>query len=84
MENFSAKDDLLAFSIGEVVLAHLEEEELLRSIVATSETKALQALEDIFSILDDDTLDDPECFQRIAAIIRVFQGLGIYSLRHDP
>ena len=52
MENFSAKDDLLAFSIGEVVLAHLEEEELLRSIVATSETKALQALEDIFSILD--------------------------------
>lgn len=35
-----------------------------------------RALERIQAILKDDSLTDPECFQRIEAIVRVYEDLG--------
>ena len=44
---------------------------------------AYQALCRIHEILDDKTLDDPECFQRIERIVSVFESLGCTTSRHE-
>ena len=45
---------------------------------------AYQALIQIKLILEDDQLDDPECFWRIEQIVRVFEELGSNAgNRHD-
>jgi len=45
---------------------------------------AYQALKQIKLILEDDQLDDPECFWRIEQIVRVFEELGSNAgNRHD-
>ena len=48
------------------------------------EMKCYQALQEIKRILEDDELDDEECFDRIEKIISVFERLGggIHD-RHD-
>ncbi len=48
------------------------------------EMKCNQALQEINRILEDDELDDEECFESIEKIISVFEtlGSGIYD-RHD-
>ena len=46
--------------------------------------KCYQALSEIKKILDDDTLDDPECFWKIEQIVCVFESLGSDGgSRHD-
>ena len=47
-----------------------------------SERSAISLLCQIKEILDDDTLDDPTCFQRIAAIVTAFQDAGLSTRRH--
>lgn len=43
-----------------------------------------QALCQIHDILRDDSLSDPDCFLKIEAIVRVFEGLGAgCEGRHD-
>lgn len=45
---------------------------------------AYQALKQIKLILEDDQLDDSECFWRIEQIVRVFEDLGSNAgNRHD-
>ena len=45
---------------------------------------AYQALNQIKLILEDDRLDDPECFWKIEQIVRVFEELGSNAgTRHD-
>lgn len=44
---------------------------------------ALQLLEQNREILDDDSLDDPECFQKIEAIVVAFHRHGLPTVRHD-
>lgn len=48
------------------------------------ELKCYQALQEIKRILEDDELDDEECFESIEKIISVFEtlGSGIHD-RHD-
>ena len=48
------------------------------------EMKCYQALQAIKRILEEDDLDDEECFDRIEKIVSVFEALGsgIYN-RHD-
>ena len=48
------------------------------------EMKCYQALQAIKRILEEDELDDEECFDRIEKIVSVFEALGsgIYN-RHD-
>lgn len=48
------------------------------------EAASYQALCQIQDILRDDTLDDPECFQKIEEIVRVFERIGTdCGSRHD-
>ena len=48
------------------------------------EGKCHQALQQIQTVLSDDSLDDPECFMRIEKIIEVFECLGSNGgIRHD-
>ena len=45
-------------------------------------TEAVLLLKEIQRILDDDTLDDPECFYRIDAIVSAFHRAGLDTTRH--
>ena len=48
------------------------------------ESSCYQALEQIRSILRDDSLSDPECFQKIEKIVEVYEHLGSGTGgRHD-
>ena len=46
--------------------------------------RCVQALREIREVLDDDTLDDPQCFQRIERIVEIYEALGAGGgSRHD-
>ena len=46
--------------------------------------RCVQALREIREVLDDDGLDDPECFQRIERIVEIYEALGAGGgSRHD-
>ncbi len=48
------------------------------------EGRCFKALKAIRAILDDDRLDDPDCFERIEEIVSVFEELGSTGgSRHD-
>ena len=48
------------------------------------ELKCYQAIEKIYQIVSDETLDDPECFGKIEQIVGVLDELGIGGGgRHD-
>ena len=48
------------------------------------ETQSYQALLEILEILRDDRLSDPDCFEKIEAIVNVFESLGVScGTRHD-
>ena len=43
-----------------------------------------QVLAEIRAVLDDEMLEDPECFQRIEQIVRIYEKLGPGAgSRHD-
>ncbi len=78
----SMKDELYARAIGWEVLEYLRKEHP-GSVADEIEGDALCILEKIRTVLNDDTLDDPECFERIDAIVRIFYANGISTDRHD-
>ena len=46
--------------------------------------RGVQALKDIREVLDNDSLEDPECFQRIERIVEIYEALGTDAgSRHD-
>lgn len=57
----------------------LSAEELASSLNAG----AIDLISQIKAILDDDTLEDPECFRRIDAMVDAFGARGLYTPRHD-
>lgn len=70
---------LAAMAIGREVLAHFNPQTLLREM----QSDAVNVLEEIKQILDDDSLDDPECFHKIEAIVTAFHRHGLLTARHD-
>lgn len=78
-------------AIPEIIWARVIGQEVLKFIKDSDPEKldrrinceALILLERIRSILDDDILDDPECFRRIEAIVDAFDASGIPTARHD-
>lgn len=43
-----------------------------------------RALEEIKAVLEDDSLDDPDCFIKIEKIVQIFESLGSdCGTRHD-
>ena len=54
------------------------------SLAELFESRCYQALAEIKAVLEDDTLDDPECFERIEKIVCIFEKLGNgVEYRHD-
>ena len=48
------------------------------------EDRCWQALAEIRAVLNDETLEDPECFQRIEQIVGIYEELGLGGgSRHD-
>ena len=51
---------------------------------ACVQTRSMEILERIRKIIADESLDDPECFQRIEAIVGALEQNGIdCGMRHD-
>ena len=58
--------------------------ELHLSGAALLESASYQALCQIQAVLRDDSLDDPQCFQKIEEIVLIFEQLGSNcGSRHD-
>jgi hypothetical protein len=74
------------------ILAHVLEKTSIQVVFSNLEIDAekiveqecYKALKKIKAIIEDDSLDDPECFQKIEEIVCTFEDLGSGgSLRHD-
>ena len=82
--SLSIGEELYVQSLGWEVLRYLKrEEEKLLSLYREVDGEALRVLEEIRSVLDDDTLEDPDCFERIEAIVKTFYAHDISTNRHD-
>lgn len=79
--NYDQYDEFYANIIGTEVLKWLKEFHP-ESLAEKVENKTMSVLQEIESILNDDALDDSECFYRIDAIVRAFQNAGISVDRH--
>ncbi len=64
-----------------VGLSKEEERNLAQSLMKEA---SVQTLEKIWTVLDDDTLDDPTCFKKIEKIVEAYESLGTGAgSRHD-
>lgn len=74
-------ESIWAKAIGQEVLKFIKNcgEDINQKVYG----EALVLLGQIKAILDDDTLDDPECFHRIDAIVDAFHEAGIPTSRHN-
>lgn len=69
-------------AIGAAVLEYMRNYEPERLLLELN-SEAIKILQDIQAILDDETLDDPECFHKIEAIVSAFYAHGVDTFRHD-
>ena len=79
----TVKKKLAAQAIGLEILNYLAAENCIKTIFSETESKAMQILEEIRCVLDDEALNDRECFQRIESIVSVFEANGLDTTRHD-
>lgn len=79
----TAQEELAAEAIGLEAMRYLKQEETIRRIARETEKKAMEVLEEIRRVLNDDSLEDPECFSRIDAIVTALDDHGMYTHRHD-
>lgn len=81
MKDEQTAKQLCANAIGKYIIMYLDS--LAEGeIAALAESQALSLINQIREILDDQTLDDPTCFQRIDAIVDAFLASGIPTQRH--
>lgn len=52
-------------------------------LVTAMESEALGLVAEIKEILDDESLEDPQCFRKVDAIVDAFQARGLGTSRHD-
>lgn len=79
----TAQEELAAEAIGLEVMRYLKREEVIQGIARETEKTAIEAPEEIRRVLNDDSLEDPECFFRIDAIVTALDNHGMYTHRHD-
>ena len=79
----SARGDMSALVIGQAVLAYFRDAGVLKDIYAAVDSRAVRIVEEIQRTLDDDTLDDPECFWKIERVMDVLEENWIGTSRHD-
>ena len=71
----------MLFRSGDLILRY--EKSLSPDVLAKqTESNALSLLEEIRTILTDDSLSDPECFYKIDAIVMAFYRAGVSLDRH--
>lgn len=80
---YQVHEELIASAIGTLVMQHLRGETIPKEIAEAMESKAVRTLEEIRRILNDDGVEDPECFRRIEAIVCAMEDGGIHTNRHD-
>ena len=80
MDELAAKQ-ICANAIGNYVIMYLDSV-VEGEIAALAESHALSRISQIREILDDQTLDDPTCFQRIDAIVGAWHEAGLETDRH--
>ena len=69
-------------AIGKLVVNYLESLGTVE-LPSLAESSALKLIAEIKAVLDDDSLEDPECFQRIEAILTALEDHGVFTTRHD-
>ena len=77
----SISEELYARAIGHKLIKWAKEYDpnlLSRQV----NTDAILLLTEIQRILNDETLDDPDCFYRIDAIVSAFHCAGLSTTRH--
>lgn len=79
---FSIQDELYARAIGWEVLTYLKQKHP-EDIVKEVERDALYILEKIQTILNDETLNDSDCYEKIELIVQTFYANGLSTNRHD-
>lgn len=70
-------------AVGKMVMDHMER--VHPTVISDAvESRAVQTLEAIRCILDNERLDDPGCYQRIDSLVSLFfQELEIKTSRHS-
>lgn len=76
-------EEVFANLIGKKVLQYCKTQHMLDEAAQQVESEALAVLAQITRALEDETLNDPECFHRIESIIDTFYAHGITTSRHD-
>lgn len=76
---WTVSESLTALTIGRAAMGCMDREALARAV----NSPALELLEEIRKILNDERLDDPECFHRIDALVSAFRLQGVEVSRHD-
>lgn len=76
---WTASEYLIAQAIGRAAMDCMDREALVGAV----NSAALALLEEVREILDDDRLDDRECFYKIDAIVSAFHRCGMDVTRHD-
>lgn len=80
--DYTVSEALYAKELGSMLLRFTkmyDEHTLARQI----ESRAVALIQEIRTILNDSTLDDPECFYRIEALVSAFDLAGIPVTCHD-
>ena len=72
---------MYAKAIGDLALSYLEQQGLPTAEEVNS--RAIALISQIQTVLNDENLDDPECFHRIEAIVELFHEAGLSTTRHD-
>ena len=58
--------------------------EIHREVIGEIEKECMEVLKRIQTILADDTMEDPECFERIEQIVCAMESIGLNcGSRHD-
>lgn len=77
------QEELAAQAIGTEALEYLKQTWTPERLAQETEKRAVNILDDILRALEDDILEDPECFYRIEAILKALEKNGIYTSHHD-
>lgn len=78
----AVSEALYAKVLGAQALNFLKSNEP-QTLAELADHEAMVLLEKVRGILDDSRLDDPECFQKIEALVDAFSEAGISVARHD-
>lgn len=82
-EKMSIQEELAVQAIGSESLEYLKQAWTPQRLAQEAEKRAVNILGDILHALNDDTLEDPDCFHRIEVILNALEENGIYTTRHD-